>query len=644
MPGLGPELHESGDLAADERDVPGDEKYVVDEGPKYRNRDTIYSLPSSNKSDVDAYPHESLDFADVGEMFEFTDLLHQAARTSTMTTDDFMAQLMEQMKPLMEGGEGESNEGGKRARRRTANAQSMGQCEFTSGGRRCGKPAEVFGRINALGFGLDEWVDLCANHAAELEVEDHVEGGGEKRAGMSPSRETQNLPTSTVVDTTVRLEHRKDRVDDWGGELSNDEEAALKTLMEEEKDRGIKQASSDGANDEEFHDKESWVAALQRKYPDATLRDAGQGTTLALTGNGRGEVAYWDDSHPSGAFGFVYDKPEFGDLVAPWGDDDDVMEEHEPLQRREASRRTAALPFPPNEDEDDAPMPAMSLTDDADADDDEGPDPEMDPEGAEDFQLDRIEDALEELRVIQGDEDEEDGGDDDSVGEGEAMEADGDDEDKDADGKNPFAGKSARALGRAVHAALRPEAHPSASSPFRPGYAIGMNKTAAVELPENLFGVSSDRFSSAERSLAALHVNRGPERRGRHEAVQPMLVEEAARDLRKALGALRKSYSVESYVLERTVTEKIAQADGSLMSGEFHWHVRLADHARRRSGNVDLIMRIEGGSPVPGVQVLSEGRRMPFTRSSIDRHLNIRRDATRAVPGYAHVDRALIEE
>lgn len=488
-----PELHAWGDLAADERGVPNDEKYPAEEGPRYHDRDEDASAvsiwyaggPTDPASDAGVW-------GDVGEMIGLTDLLHQ-----------------------------------------------------TNAGRR-----DVASKKEKTAMDANEAFDVLA-------------------AGLSPSRETTNIPSVVVEEAEIRLEHKKQRVEDRDGELGNEDEGTLNLLKEEEDRRGIPEHTASAALD----------AELRRIRTAADEADADDATDDVF---GKSSVDDDDDE-----------------------DEDDEEDEDEALDRI-----------------DDAVDVLLEHS--------------MDQDAAE--AVEQIDQAVLDMRGVQ--EGEEGEGD---ASNGEANDDDAkDDDDDDDDESNPFAKGSSAAWGRKVAAAIRPvvERRPD----FGEGRRVGVEKVAAEELPFDLFEQGSGAFRSAERSVAALAVNRQPERRGRFTPPSPALCAAASHVLRTALGKLRGSFTIDSWDLEKVVTSKISQTDGSILDGELRWHVLLADHARNRRGAIDLSVAIVSGAPMDRVSISADGREIPLTRRALDEHMNVRRDATRMLHRPSHVDRALLEE
>lgn len=235
-------------------------------------------------------------------------------------------------------------------------------------------------------------------------------------------------------------------------------------------------------------------------------------------------------------------------------------------------------------------------------------------------EVDEIDHALDDLFAIQ---DEEEGG-----KPGAHAKKDDDADDKDDEHGNPFAKESARDWGEKLASAMQvAPVHASEPEPVR----VGFERTAAEELPFDVFGgEGSAYYTQAERSIASATVNRLPEQRMRFAPPSGRLIDAAADVLKRTLAALRRSYSLEHYDLQRVVPTKVAHVDGSIVEGRFEWHVILADHLRNRRGELDLVLAVVGGRPEGDAMVYAGGRAIPLTRDAIDRHLNVRRDATRS--------------
>lgn len=203
-----------------------------------------------------------------------------------------------------------------------------------------------------------------------------------------------------------------------------------------------------------------------------------------------------------------------------------------------------------------------------------------------------------------------------------------------------FDGVSSKAWGEKIASVGAPPAHRHGMQRF----AVGAEKIAAEDVPFDLFSGDDGHVPSAVRSIAALTVNRMPERQMRFAPPSPKLVASAEVILKRTLAKFKKSFSVDSMMLEKFEAVKVAAIDGAIVEGTFRWHLVLADHVRNRRGVIDVVVPIVGGLAVDAATIYADGRPIAFTRAALDRHLTVRRDATRAGNRVPSVDRAFVEE
>ena len=537
--GIGPELHGSGDLAAEERYLSDGERYPVEEGTRYPGRDH-----------PDEDPRGHVDFADVGELLELSDM-HDTS-------------------------------------------------DLVQGARR---PEEK------IAMTPQQFLELLGQEVADLQEQ------GPKQGGMSPSRDPRNMPATVVDEARIRLENRENRLEEQGGELSHEDEGTLH-LLEQETDR---------------------------RDLTAGLRALGQvvSATFGESGSDEGDDDE-DDDDRSGDDDSDGDEADEDEAIGRIGDALEMLESEDlpPAAQHQVDQISDAI---------DDLLAIQDDEGDVDADDDS--DGDLSPIGGEgsgalsgpskevlnvpmavldDVRI-RARHAPTHTRESAGDlgliERE-------TARRGVAASVSVEDADL-------FAARSSQEWGHAVvTAALAPEVTPSLPAVETPG----IEKTAAEDLPFDVFERSSDAFRSAERSLAAMAINHRSEQRARFAPPSPSLVAAAQVVLRKAMAGLRAHYTIDMFDLERVVSRKIAAADGTIVDGELVWHLILADHARRRRGAIDLVVPIAGGTPVGDAFVLADGRRLPLTRRALDAHLNIRREDTRWSTSPPAVERAFLEE
>lgn len=169
-----------------------------------------------------------------------------------------------------------------------------------------------------------------------------------------------------------------------------------------------------------------------------------------------------------------------------------------------------------------------------------------------------------------------------------------------------------------------------------PPMHIMAEKIEADELGMDIFGddTSSD-YSPGERSVSAIAVQHLVEERPRLLADRSNLLMAAAKAYRKALKPVRTKISVEQVNLSRIAAHQVDENLGTMMTGKLEFQVTLASHAHRRRANVTLEMPVVAGEPVEVVtMVTAGGERLPFDLESIDKVMNIRRDAKAVSRGY----------
>ena len=679
--GIGPELHAGGDFAVDERDVPGELKYPAEEGPKYRNRDTTYSTPGGR--DQSDYPGGRAEFADVGELFEFTDLLHQTSARKETTVmsleDDFLNTLGRVVQAAMSPSRDTTNIPANVIVDTRVRLENKVEQLEENGGELSNEDAGTLELLKSeeerRGIGAsrrvqaryDEFSNVQCARCGFSEAGERFwsnEDGGWICKGCEVGEPYGNVSIFDVKDSDPaavdrwrdsRMPQRQDelRVDldrlVASGQMTQADADAYFDRISTQWARGIGasrrvQANNEMAAIERWRGTDGWRNAFQNGQREGremvqklTSRQASADEIHNVRADAHDSlVLAWNDFVQNGHLdedAMITYRFNVGYSVAL----DDLADLGDGTLARRRVQAADENPF---------------ASDDDDSGDDTGDTPAAsdDYEAAEDALIERIAefletlgdgvealgDAVEELQGVQEAESDAGGAD--------AADGDVDDDAGTGDSDNPFAGKSAAHWSDAIVAAMHPEPGPTFTGD---GMAIGAVKEAANVTDNELFDVfaeGSERFHTAERSLAALAVNRRPEGRGRFVPPSPQLINAAAAIFRKAMAKLRSGYSIDSFDLERVVTHKVAATTGGLIDGEFIWHAVLADHARGRRGTIDLVMQIVGGEPLDGVQVIAGNKRISFTQLALDEHLNIRRDNTRWPQRYTNAERAFIPE
>lgn len=638
--GIGPELHASGDFAAPAPDVSDGERLVVDEGPKYPARDRLHSQPGGQDADgyLDTRTYGGDLDVDAGELIDLADVFHEshAKRKKAMTASQDLLQML-------------SKSSGNSPSRTTTDM-----------------PARVI--VDVLDRPIDEDNEAQANeHLLEEELE---------RRGIEHEELKRASVEKKAVDENPFAAKSESDDDDSDSDADDDdhEPVASKEHDEEEGAEAAEGAGLDHIDDAlevlEAHDLDPDALASVEEIRDVLdeLLDV-QSDEEHVDGNDEDG----DDHGPQpskatqGIPAAVLVDADIRARHAQGGGIEDRADaglyDGEMRRRGLAKRRKNAGSMDPAgyayEASTHCPGCAYArfgdALDDPDTEDSEG-NPihaffgydEHDPQGV------FCDDCGGEI-VEPSDEDQpsDDSG-DDAAEDGQPMHHHVDPRQMKLPGiakrkkqasagdsvDGIFDGVSSRAWGEKIASVNAPPAHRHGMQRF----AVGAEKIAAEDVPFDLFSGDDGHVSSAVRSIAALTVNRMPERQMRFAPSSPKLVASAEVILKRTLAKFKKSFSIDSMVLEKFEAVKVAAIDGAIVEGTFRWHLVLADHVRNRRGAIDVVVPIVGGLAVDAATIYADGRPIAFTRAAIDRHLNVRRDATRAGNRVPSVDRAFVEE